>query len=48
MEKYCIKYINKEGVVVRNKEGKKDLVRCLEWSTTNNKKISYIKNKHLH
>ena len=44
MEKYCIKYINKRGLVVRNKEGRKDLVRCLQWSTDNKSKISYVKN----
>ena len=43
MEKYCIKYINKKGLIVRNKEGKKDLVRCLQWSNSNKSNISYKK-----
>jgi len=46
MRKHCIEYINKNGNIVKSNEGRKDLIRCLKWYRSNNKKpkISYSKN----
>ena len=46
MEKFCTKYINKYGQLVRsNGKEKRDLVKCLEWSSNPKPKIRYGKNK---
>ena len=45
MNKHCIEYINNKGIVIRNKEGRKDFLRCLKWSKSNNSKITYSENR---